>query len=125
VQSAIAAGDIRWHAGPFNVQAEVAEASHLRASLNIARDLDDAFGLPHKTLLSQKDVPGATIGLVDVVADAGVLALHVGVNDFSHTPSVPVSSPQHRERCHPFVWRNNATAADVMAFWCSVRQRAT
>jgi len=58
MEAAIARGDITWHAGPFNMQAEVADASLYDAGLNIAALLDQRYNKTKKTVLSQKDVPG-------------------------------------------------------------------
>ena len=41
-------GDIRWHAGAFNIQSEVAEFSHLASSFDIAHDLDHAYKVAPK-----------------------------------------------------------------------------
>ena len=57
-------------------------------ALSIARRLDERFG--KKTIAAKlTDVPGHTIGLVPVLARAGVEYLHIGVNGASYVPEVP------------------------------------
>ncbi len=68
-------------------------------------------------MVSQKDVPGSSLGFVDAAVSAGISALHVGVNDFSQPPAVPQTSPVHCERCHAFNWQS--PKGNVLhAFWC-------
>ena len=60
VEAAIARDDIRWHAGPMNMQAEVAEASLWRFGFDVAHALDRRFNKTKKSAMNQKDVPGMT-----------------------------------------------------------------
>ena len=53
VEEAVRKGDIYWHAYPFNMQSEVADASLLAAAVNLTHDLDARFGLPPKITISQ------------------------------------------------------------------------
>lgn len=88
LEEAIAAGDIAWHALPFNTHTELLDASLLEAGLIIAADLDRRFD--RRTIAAKlTDVPGHTIGLVPVLSAAGVRFLHIGVNPCSTVPEVP------------------------------------
>jgi hypothetical protein len=37
------------------------DGSLLRAAVELTHNLDDEFGLPHKSVLSQRDVPGLSV----------------------------------------------------------------
>jgi hypothetical protein len=54
-------------------------------------------------------VPGLTRATLPVLAAAGVRAVTVGVNGFSAPPGVPKSTP--------FVWRDPASGAELLAMW--------
>jgi hypothetical protein len=75
---AVNRGDITWHAAPMNLQAETADASLYSFGLSLSARLDQQFNKPGKTSISQKDVPGSTIGMVPLAAAAGVKSFHVG-----------------------------------------------
>ena len=88
LEEAIAAGDIAWHALPFNTHTELLDTSLAEAGLGIAAGLDRRFG--RRTIAAKlTDVPGHTVGLVPVLAKAGVRFLHVGVNPCSAVPELP------------------------------------
>ena len=59
VTAAVKRGDITWHAGPMNMQAENADENLFQFGLSISDRLDEMFGIrrQYKTL-SQRDVPG-------------------------------------------------------------------
>ncbi len=88
LQDAIARGWIQWHALPFNLQAEVSDASLYEYGVSVAHQLDQQFNKTRKVAASQKDVPGQTLGIVDLLAKQGVQYLNVGVNDFSVPPAL-------------------------------------
>ena len=70
---------------------------------------------------SQKDEPGATLGMVRLMHDAGVKLLHLGANDFSTTSALPSSSAHYHGYCNSFMWKDepaddkavNATGGEV------------
>lgn len=87
-ERAIREGVIAWHALPFTTHTELMDRPLAEFALTIARNLDERFG--RKTIAAKlTDVPGHTIGLVPVLARAGVEYLHIGVNGASHVPEVP------------------------------------
>ena len=87
--AAVRAGTITWHAGPMNQQVEWMSAEMFKFGVNVSHSLDDAFGLPHKTVLSQRDVPGMTRGVVPLLAERNVTGITVGENGGFCAPNVP------------------------------------
>ena len=98
LEAGIAAGDISWHAGPFNLQvarrmlchcvagcihnassrdcdicvsqAEMSDPSLYAYGLSLAQSLDVWYNQTHKNTLSQKDVPGLTRGAIPLLRKA-------------------------------------------------------
>jgi hypothetical protein len=102
--SAVKRGDIYWHAYAFNAEPEgYPDASMFEFGVQLTHALDDTFGLPHKQVLSQRDVPGLTRGVVPLLAKHGVTALSIGVNGGCAPPAVP----------RIFRWKDNASATSV------------
>lgn len=64
----------------MNMQAEFMTAGVFSAGVELGHHLDDAFGLPRKAVLSQRDVPGMTRGVVPLLNAANVTGVTVGVN---------------------------------------------
>ena len=89
VESAIRSGGIAWHAFPSNNEPEAGDAALTRAAIDSVHLLDDRFGLPHKTVVSQRDVPGVTRGIVPLLAGKGVVAFSEGKNTAVANPAVP------------------------------------
>lgn len=88
MEQAIASGDIVWHALPFTLHSEAAEAGLIAQGLKVAADLDRRFGR-RTTAGKMTDVPGHTRAIVPILQDAGVELLHVGVNSACPPPDVP------------------------------------
>ena len=88
LEQAIERGLIRWHALPFTTHSELMSPDLFRAGLSYGQELDRRFG---RTTIAAKmtDVPGHTIGIVPLLAEAGVRFLHLGVNTASPVPDVP------------------------------------
>jgi hypothetical protein len=105
IEEAVAAGDIAWHALPFNWQTEMIDRSMIEGSLGFSQTLDSRFG---KTTTGAKmtDVPGHTRGLVAPLAAAGVRLLDIGVNSASTPPDVP----------EVFLWKEPGGAALAMMY---------
>lgn len=88
LERAIEHGLIRWHALPFTTHSELMSPALFRAGLSYAQELDRRFGI--KTCAAKMtDVPGHTLGIVPLLARAGVKFLHIGVNSASTPPDVP------------------------------------
>jgi hypothetical protein len=87
LERAIERGLIRWHALPFTTHSELMSTALFSAGLSYSAELDQRFG---KTTIAAKmtDVPGHTIGIVPLLAKAGVKFLHLGVNAASPPPDV-------------------------------------
>jgi hypothetical protein len=107
LETAIAAGDIRWHALPFTCHSELMDSALVRRGLGISAGLDRRFGR-HTIAAKMTDVPGHTGGLVPLLAEAGVKLLHIGVNPGSKVPAVPT------------VFRWQAGSAEVAVIYSSV-----
>jgi hypothetical protein len=88
MQEAIAAGDFHWHALPFTTHTELMSPELFRMGLEFSHRLDHRFG--RKTVAAKMtDVPGHTLGMVPLLAEAGIRLLHIGVNPTSAVPKVP------------------------------------
>lgn len=88
LERAIERGLIAWHALPFTTHSELMSPAVFRAGLSYAAELDRRFG--RKTIAAKMtDVPGHTLGIVPLLAQAGVKFLHIGVNTASPPPDVP------------------------------------
>jgi hypothetical protein len=73
---------------PFTTHTELMSPALFAAGLSFAQDLDARFG--RKTIAAKMtDVPGHTLGMVPLLAAAGVRFLHLGVNTASPVPDVP------------------------------------
>jgi hypothetical protein len=88
LEQAIERGLIRWHGLPFTTHTELMSPDIFRAGLSYSQELDRRFG---KTTIAAKmtDVPGHTLGMVPLLAEAGIRFLHLGVNTASPPPDVP------------------------------------
>jgi hypothetical protein len=88
LERAIGRGLITWHALPFTTHTELMSPALFRAGLSHAQELDARFGR-RTTAAKMTDVPGHTLGMVPLLAEAGVRFLHLGVNTASPVPDVP------------------------------------
>lgn len=88
LEEALRLGYARYHALPLTTHTELMSAELVNYGLSIARGLDERFS---QTTIAAKmtDVPGHTIALVPLLAEAGVQYLHIGVNGSSRVPRVP------------------------------------
>ena len=88
LERAIERGLITWHALPFTTHTELMSPALFRAGLSYAQELDRRFGRQTRAA-KMTDVPGHTLGMVPILAEAGVQFLHLGVNTASPVPDVP------------------------------------
>ena len=88
LERAIERGLIRWHALPFTTHSELMSPELFRAGLSYSAELDKRFGM-NTIAAKMTDVPGHTLGIVPLLAEAGVKFLHLGVNTASPPPDVP------------------------------------
>lgn len=88
LERAIERGLITWHALPFTTHTELMSPELFRAGLSYAQALDKRFGR-RTTAAKMTDVPGHTLGMVPLLAEAGINFLHLGVNTASPVPDVP------------------------------------
>ena len=88
LEEAIDRGLIVWHGLPFTTHSELMSPALFRAGLSYAQELDARFG--RKTIAAKMtDVPGHALGIVPLLAEAGIRFLHLGVNTASPVPDVP------------------------------------
>lgn len=88
LEQAIERGLIRWHGLPFTTHTELMSPALFRAGLSYAQELDRRFGT--STIAAKMtDVPGHPLGIVPILAEAGIRFLHIGVNSASTLPEVP------------------------------------
>ncbi|HEY6185980.1 MAG TPA: DUF5054 domain-containing protein, partial [Terriglobales bacterium] len=88
MESAIAKGDIAWHALPFTWQTELLDQSMIAGAIGLSQSLDRRFGRT-TTGAKMTDVPGHTRGLIKPLAEHGVKFLDIGVNDASTPAELP------------------------------------
>eukprot|EP01050_Picozoa_sp_SAG11_P004239 SAG11_NODE_265_length_11509_cov_26.341455_4_plen_146_part_00 len=86
---AVADGLIGWHAFPHNGEPEAFDAELFGAGVDLCHALDDRLGRNRSAVLSQRDVPGLTRGVIPLLHGRGVRALSVGANTFSASAAVP------------------------------------
>ena len=105
MEQAIAAGDIAWHALPFNWETEMLDRSMIVGALGLSESLDRRFG-KKTTGAKMADVPGHSRGIVSPLAERGIKLLHIGVNGGSTPPEVPEA----------FVWKDGTGASLIMLY---------
>ena len=88
LERAIGRGLIRWHGLPFTTHSELMSPAVFRAGLSFSQELDARFGV-RTVAAKMTDVPGHTLGIVPLLAAAGIRFLHLGVNTASPPPEVP------------------------------------
>ncbi|MCD7059795.1 DUF5054 domain-containing protein [Pelagibacterium xiamenense] len=88
LERAIENGIIRWHGLPFTTHTELMSPALLAEGLSISRELDARFGVKTRAA-KMTDVPGHTLGMIPLLAQAGIDFLHIGVNSASTPPAVP------------------------------------
>lgn len=105
MEEAIMRGDITWHGLPFTTHSELMDPSLFKFGLSLSQELDRRFG--KKTIAAKMtDVPGHTMGIVGLLARAGIRFLHIGVNAASTPPDVPLA----------FIWRG-ADGSEVIVIY--------
>ena len=95
---------ITWHAFPFNAEPELADAGLLLGGIDAVHALDARFGKPNKTVISQRDVPGVSRGIVPLMRERGLVAFSEGCNAQIQPPSVPPI----------FNWTDTASGASIV-----------
>jgi hypothetical protein len=107
-RDAVRAGDITWQAFPHNPELGIMDPSLIAFGVQMTHDLDDQFGLPHKTTFSQRDVPGMPRGAIRALGDAKVTMISEGSNGKVEPVNVPLA----------FVWRNkDAEPRQILTLW--------
>ena len=77
--AAIKRGTIKWHGLPVTFHSELMDQRLFEYGLSLSQNLDKQYGT--ETVAGKlTDVPGHTIGIVPLMAKAGLKYLHIGVN---------------------------------------------
>lgn len=106
LKEAIGRGDIVWNGVPYTVESESLNKAMFSEMLELSAKLDKQFG--KKTIAAKMtDVPGHTRSIVPILADAGMVFLHIGVNSAATVPDVPPVC----------VWKDLASGKDVMLMY--------
>lgn len=88
VAQAIRDGLISWHALPYTSHTEAMNKKLFEYGLSLSEKLDARFG--KKTIgAKMTDVPGHTLGMVEILKAHGIEFLHIGVNEATPVPPVP------------------------------------
>lgn len=93
-------GRIEVTALPFNMHTEAYAIDELARQLYFADELRERYGIPIVTAM-QTDVPGATVGLLNLLVDAGIRYLVVAHNYAGRAVPFLVSGQQ---LSRPFYW---------------------
>lgn len=88
LEDAIRHGEVRWHGLPFTTHTELMDKGLFRYGLGISKKLDERFQM-NTIAAKMTDVPGHSIAMVPMLAEAGIRFLHLGVNPASTRPEVP------------------------------------
>ena len=88
LENGIRDGIISWHGLPFTTHTELLSRPLFAEALSLSAELDTRFGRRTRAA-KMTDVPGHTLGAVDVMAEHGIEFLHLGVNAASPVPDVP------------------------------------
>jgi hypothetical protein len=113
VETAIRAGQIAWHAKPFTMIHELCHPDVFAASLNISHDLNARFGVTHgRSGAKITDLPGVSIGIVPLLARAGVKALHIGTNGMGDQVFPSFNGADNLPQV--FRWHHPATGDEII-----------
>lgn len=88
LEEGIRNGIIAWHALPFTTHTELMSRPLFAQALLLSAELDKRFGRTTRAA-KMTDVPGHTLGAVEVMAEHGIEFLHLGVNAACPVPDVP------------------------------------
>ncbi|KAA0165994.1 hypothetical protein FNF31_01608 [Cafeteria roenbergensis] len=107
VVDALNKGFITYHAFPHNADMSLGTAGMIRFGVNMTHALDDSLGLPRKTVVSQRDVPGFPRSALRLLNAEGVDVLSEGSNSAMNPPNVPPA----------FLWKDEASGAEAIVMW--------
>ena len=113
VEKGIKDGIFSWHAKPFTVIHELSDPELYAWSLGIAKRLNVQFGVSHGLVTGKiTDLPGVSIGIVPLLAKAGIKALHIGTN--GQGDQAFTSFPGGGNLPQVFRWKHPATGDEVV-----------
>jgi len=106
-KESVSKGYLTWHAFPHNAELGSVDSSLLNMGVTMTHDLDGRLSVRNKTVVSQRDVPGAPRSVLRAFKQAGVRAFSVGVNDGSTAPLVP----------RAFRWRDEPSGTEMLTLY--------
>eukprot|EP00912_Choanoflagellata_sp_UC4_P002007 UC4_evm4s1289 len=115
---AIVSGDAWLHAFPHSSQPELMDNATILAGIELSRSLARKLGKDPPSIMSQRDVPGLSRGIVPILAQNGIVGISVGANDASPAPLVPSTydcayAGKHQIRI-PFLWKDEITNTSII-----------
>lgn len=111
-KAAVAAGDITFHAAPFNIQYGGAlSQTMLDAIFAQPARVASELGVPAPRVASLRDVPGAPRSIIPALVKAGIPALTIGVNNYAPSPRLcPAPAPANG----PCIWQEPSTKDSIL-----------
>lgn len=82
-------GQVAWHALPFTTHTDFCSQKEYLEGFRYSRMLAQMYHKPCPVSAKMTDVPGHSIMLPDLLAQAGIRFLHLGCNEFATPPDVP------------------------------------
>eukprot|EP00043_Microstomoeca_roanoka_P020970 m.254644 g.254644 ORF g.254644 m.254644 type:complete len:721 (-) comp18355_c0_seq1:279-2441(-) len=98
-------GNIVMQAFPHNSETATMPSDLFLAAIQLGKDLAAQLNISEPTVLTQRDVPGATRGMIPLLVQAGIKGYSEGVNTASLPPAVP----------RVFVWRDEPSGTEILA----------
>eukprot|EP01006_Ploeotia_vitrea_P051969 TRINITY_DN67625_c6_g1_i1.p1 TRINITY_DN67625_c6_g1~~TRINITY_DN67625_c6_g1_i1.p1 ORF type:complete len:752 (-),score=89.33 TRINITY_DN67625_c6_g1_i1:2-2257(-) len=89
VKKGVQTGQIYFQAFPHNAEPENYDPQVFNASLQIAKEVALHYGVKPPTVMSQRDVPGMTVGVIPHLIKNGIKAVTIGCNGGATPPKVP------------------------------------
>lgn len=82
-------GQVVWHALPFTSHTDFCSQQEYIEGLIFSKKLSERYHKPMPVAAKMTDVPGHSLMLPDILAEAGIAFLHLGCNEFATPPDVP------------------------------------
>eukprot|EP01060_Flectonema_neradi_P008892 TRINITY_DN16358_c0_g1_i1.p1 TRINITY_DN16358_c0_g1~~TRINITY_DN16358_c0_g1_i1.p1 ORF type:complete len:787 (+),score=184.52 TRINITY_DN16358_c0_g1_i1:36-2396(+) len=104
-KNAVSKGWITYHAFPTNAELAAMHPEMIKSGFDLTHSIDDMLGVPNKTVLSQRDVPGLPRSSISLLSSRGVKAYSIGGNGRCNPPNVPQA----------FLWKDGSSTEKVIA----------
>eukprot|EP00045_Choanoeca_perplexa_P014370 m.168729 g.168729 ORF g.168729 m.168729 type:complete len:726 (-) comp16655_c1_seq1:414-2591(-) len=104
IRRGLETGILVMQAFPHNSETATLSTALFQEALKLGQRLARNLSVPAPTVMTQRDVPAATRGMLALLKANGVIGFSSGVNTASLPPDVP----------RAFVWRDEATNSDIL-----------